>query len=648
MTPRKGESEVAGPESVSRRSVLATMGALPVLVAAPAALGVLGAPSAAAATAAVVDPSARRQTIRGFGGMNHTLWISDLTPAQRDTAFGNGEGQLGFTVLRIPVHEDRANWSREVATARRAVEHGALVIASPWNPPAHMVETFVRGTQTDAKRLRYDMYGAYAQHLNDFYLFMRDNGVDLYAISVQNEPDYAHDWTWWTPTEMIRFLRENAGSIQTRVIAPESFQYVKSFSDPILNDPAALANVDVLGAHLYGTPFGNFSYPLFKEKGQGKELWMTEVYHPNSSDSADLWPQALDVGEHIHRAMVDGEFQAYLWWYIRRGYGPMREDGRISKRGANMAHFSKFVRPGYVRVDATANPQPNVYTSAYRGGDSTVVIVAVNKGTSPVSQQFTLANTTVSGVSSWVTDATRTLAPQAGGGASNGSFTGELPAQSVTTFVLDVAPPTGGDTEPPTAPGAPSASQVTAGSVTLDWPASTDDVRVAGYDVVRVSGGTETPAASSTTTQATVTGLTAGTAYTFAVYARDAAGNRSPRSATVTITTADASTGTCGVRYRTVDDWGSGFQGEIVVHNTGTAALTGWTLAFTFTAGQTITQMWGGTPAQNGGAVSVTPVAWTSTIPAGGSVTVGFIAGRGGSNPAPSAFTLNGGACTAV
>ncbi|MDT0444385.1 glycoside hydrolase family 30 beta sandwich domain-containing protein [Streptomyces johnsoniae] len=435
MTSRRNESMAARPELPSRRSVLATMGALPVLVAAKPASAATGAPAAAAAGEVIVDPSAERQTIRGFGGMNHTAWINDLTPAQRDTAFGNGEGQLGFSVLRIPVHEDRANWSREVATARRAIEHGATVIASPWNPPAHMVETFVRGNQSDARRLRHDMYGAYAQHLNDFHGFMRDNGVGLYAISVQNEPDYAHDWTWWTPGEMIRFLRENAGSIGTKVIAPESFQYVKSFSDPILNDPAALANLDILGAHLYGTPHGNFPYPLFREKGQGKELWMTEVYHPNSSDSADLWPQALDVGEHVHRALVDAEFQAYVWWYIRRSYGPMREDGQISKRGANMAHFAKFVRPGYVRLDATSNPQSNVYTSAFKGGDSEIVIVAINKGTSPVSQSFTLGNAPASSVSPWLTDASRNLAPQGGITLSNGSFTGQLPARSVTTFV---------------------------------------------------------------------------------------------------------------------------------------------------------------------------------------------------------------------
>lgn len=429
MTSRHSESKVTGPESPSRRSVLATLGALPVVMAATPAVAASRAPSAAAATV-VVDPSATRQTIRGFGGMNHTVWISDLTSAQRETAFGNGDGQLGFTVLRIPVHEDQANWSREVATAKRAAELGATVIASPWNPPSSMLENFSGG-----RRLRYDMYGAYAQHLNSFYEYMRNNGVNLYAISVQNEPDYAHDWTAWTSTEMVNFLKNNAGSINTKVIAPESFQYVKSFSDPILYDAAALANMDILGAHLYGTQYGNFPYPLFQQRGAGKELWMTEVYYPNSSDSADTWPQALDVGEHIHHALVDAEFQAYVWWYIRRSYGPMREDGQISKRGANMAHFSKFVRPGYVRINVTANPQSNVYTSAFKGSNSKIVLVAINKNTSSVSQQFTLQSSTASSVSSWVTDASRNLASQSGIGVSNGSFTAQLPARSVTTFV---------------------------------------------------------------------------------------------------------------------------------------------------------------------------------------------------------------------
>ncbi|WP_426502360.1 cellulose binding domain-containing protein [Dactylosporangium sp. McL0621] len=451
MTQDRNEPPAGERRMLSRRTVLTAMGAVPVLTVAGSVL----LATDASAAAANINPSAPRQTIRGFGGMAHAAWIGDLTAAQRTTAFGGGDGQLGFSLLRIPVGENQSDWSRDLATAKRAVELGATVIASPWNPPASMIETFTHGSQTNAKRLRYSSYGAYAQHLNDFTSYMRTNGVNLYGISVQNEPDYATDWTWWTSAEIVRFLRENAGSISTRVIAPESFQYVKSMSDPILNDPTALANVDIIGAHLYGTSYANFPYPLFKQKGAGKELWMTEVYYPNSSDSGDLWPQALDVGEHIHHAMVDAEFQAYIWWTIRRSYGPMREDGQISKRGAMMAQFARFVRPGYVRIDATANPASNVFVSAYRGGN-TVVIVAVNKNTSAVTQQFTLANTTASGsVANWLTDASRNVAPQSALSMSNGSLTVTLPARSAMTFVAAL----GDTTSPsPSVPVSPSPS----------------------------------------------------------------------------------------------------------------------------------------------------------------------------------------------
>ncbi|MFK4104043.1 cellulase family glycosylhydrolase [Streptomyces sp. NPDC019531] len=202
-----------------------------------------------------------------------------------------------------------------------------------------------------------------------------------------------------------------------------------------------------------------------------------------------------------------------------------------------------------------------------------------------------------------------------------------------------------GDTQAPTAPGTPTASAVTASSANLSWTASTDNVGVAGYDVVRVSGGTETTVAASTVNSVTVSGLTADTAYSFAVYARDAAGNRSARSATVNITTAAAPTGSCSVGYRVVGEWPGGFQGEIAIRNTGTAAVTGWKLGFSFTDGQTVSNMWGGTAAQSGAAVTVTPASYTNTIPAGGSVTVGFIGSKGTTNTAPTAFTLNGATC---
>ena len=165
-------------------------------------------------------------------------------------------------------------------------------------------------------------------------------------------------------------------------------------------------------------------------------LFALEVYYPNSKDSADVWPGALDVAQHVHNAMVEAEFQMYVWWYIRRLYSPLKEDGAISKRGYMMAHFSKFVRPGYIRIDAAKNPETNVFVSAYKSGNK-VVIVAVNKKTSVSNMNFTVSGGGATGsVESWRTSGTENMLKATGTITVNGGkFSAALPAQSVTTFV---------------------------------------------------------------------------------------------------------------------------------------------------------------------------------------------------------------------
>ncbi|MFJ8716082.1 cellulase family glycosylhydrolase [Streptomyces violaceus] len=205
----------------------------------------------------------------------------------------------------------------------------------------------------------------------------------------------------------------------------------------------------------------------------------------------------------------------------------------------------------------------------------------------------------------------------------------------------------GGDTTPPTAPGTPTASEVTSSSVKLAWAAATDATGVTGYDVVRVSGATETAATTTTGTSATVTGLAPSTSHTFAVYARDAAGNRSPRSATVTVKTSPGgSPSACGVGYRVTSSWPGGFQGEVTLRNTGTSAINGWTLRWAFPDSQRITNLWGGTATQSGSEVSVAAASYTAAIPAAGSVTLGFTATRSTANSSPTTFTLNGATCS--
>ncbi len=156
-----------------------------------------------------------KQTIRGFGGINHPEWYSDLNAAERQLAFGNGTGQLGLTVLRTFVSDNSANWSKGIETAKYAYAQGAYVFASPWNPPTGMFVT-VNGV----KRINPATYGQYADHLNSYMTYRKGQGVNLYGISVQNEPDYADQWTEWSPQEGVDFIKGYADRIKCKLITP--------------------------------------------------------------------------------------------------------------------------------------------------------------------------------------------------------------------------------------------------------------------------------------------------------------------------------------------------------------------------------------------------------------------------------------------
>lgn len=104
----------------------------------------------------------------------------------------------------------------------------------------------------------------------------------------------------------------------------------------------------------------------------------------------------------------------------------------------------------------------------------------------------------------------------------------------------------------------------------------------------------------------------------------------------------------CRVGYG-VNDWGTGFTAAITITNTGSAAISGWTLAFTFPGNQRIAPPgWGATWNQPAGSAAVTGtnLDYNRTIAAGASITgIGFNAGYTGGNPRPSGFTLNGVSC---
>jgi len=399
-------------------------------------LSLIFATNVYAQNAAVIDLDSTHQVIRGFGAANILQWRRDMTASEIETAFGTEEGQLGFTILRLMVEPDKNRWNLYIPTAKKAHDRGVKIIAAPWNAPAGMTETV-----GDALRIRYDMYDEYAEHLDSFNTFMTNNDVPLYAISVQNEPDWNGGWTQWTSAEMLTFMKENASEIGTRVMAPESFQFRRSMSDPILNDAEACANLDIVAGHIYGG--GRAPYPLAEEKG--KEVWMTEYLINSGSPPADLdidtgWTGAMQTAENISDCM-NANMNTYVWWYIVRYYGPIADGtyadkGEVTKKGYVMSQFSRFIRPGYLRVQCDDNPQSDVYASAYKDTTSSrVVIVAINTASFAKNQIFAFQNGEVEIVRPYVTSETKNCNREDYILVTNDSLNVTLDAGSITTFV---------------------------------------------------------------------------------------------------------------------------------------------------------------------------------------------------------------------
>ncbi len=404
-----------------------------------------GEVTVSAASTATVNLSKTYQNIRGFGGIDLPEWQGySLNDSELARAFGNGPGQLGLTVLRVYVNPDKNQWNKTLKTAQYASKAGATLFATPWEPPSNLAVNGSGGARGGKKRLPKSNYAAYAQHLNDFGNYMKNNGAPLYSISVQNEPDYAEEWTAWSTDETTDFLANYADKItSTRVMSPESFQYGawndgKDYYQKVLNNQKAMANCDVFGTHFYGTPRSKMDFPALESCG--KEIWMTEVYVPNSeANSANRWPEALQVAENIHDGLVVGNMSAYTWWYIKRSYSLLdQSNGSITKRGYMMAQYSKYVRPGYRRTEVTEQPQSNVLVSAYKGDNNKVVIVAINKGNSEVNQQFEISGQTITSAVRYRTTGSENLAESKMSPSGSG-FNSQLPANSVSTYVCTIS-----------------------------------------------------------------------------------------------------------------------------------------------------------------------------------------------------------------
>jgi hypothetical protein len=108
---------------------------------------------------------------------------------------------------------------------------------------------------------------------------------------------------------------------------------------------------------------------------------------------------------------------------------------------------------------------------------------------------------------------------------------------------------------------------------------------------------------------------------------------------------AGAAAAGCSVNYAVSSQWQGGFGGNVSITNLGDP-LTSWTLTWSFSAGQTVTQAWNVSMTQSGSAVTARNASYNGSVATNDTVSFGFNGSWTGSNPAPTSFAVNGVTCT--
>ena len=367
-----------------------------------------GCLSVAAQTTVRIDATKKHQHITGFGGFvcspqfqyNH-MSTSDIKKVWGETS------TVGCNIMRLYIPIGRNAWSQSLATAKQAKQLGIIVFASPWGQPAEWKTNNSSDAVNDKGeqgKLKRENWPDYAQYLDDYVQYLRQNGVELDAISIQNEPDWPCSYAGclWSASEMAEFVKTYGKQISCKVITPETLAVSDSYANA-LNKADVLDGFDIYGGHQYGgiqSAYKNLA-------GKGKELWMTEYLInwnevENNTRNFDFSKDFFNFFRAINTCML-GDFNAWIHYAAKRYYGMLGDgqrgagaSGVVTKRGYIMAHFAKYVT-GMTRIDVDFG-STGLEGSAYlsQTGD-TVVAVMANATSQAVNMTLDLPFYTQSG-----------------------------------------------------------------------------------------------------------------------------------------------------------------------------------------------------------------------------------------------------------
>jgi glucuronoarabinoxylan endo-1,4-beta-xylanase len=389
-----------------------------------------------------VDPTKQHQVVDGFGLAD--VWQGSSSAAMQTLLWDPVNG-IGLTLLRIGIDgtsgKPNIMGAAGYADGQACVKYAGCackVWAAPWSPPAGDKDN---NNVNNGGHLNSASYASWAAILAAFPAFYKQNGgVDLFAISAQNEPDFTASYQscLFNASQMVAWINVlgpllAALSPPVKVLAAEPDNWGNiwggdGYGPAIIADSKADSYVGPIATHDYGnTSAGTYGRPA-PPANNTHHVWETECT-PN-----DTGP--ITIATMIYAAFATGGVNGWHYWWTQ---ALVPNASSPPAQVYALGNFSKFVRPGYYRVDvsgaAKASGTVPLVLAFSNPPDGTVAIVVVNGGSAQQVSFFVSGTAWPASVTPYVTTSSSKLAAGTAITVTAGRFSASLAAQSVTTFV---------------------------------------------------------------------------------------------------------------------------------------------------------------------------------------------------------------------
>jgi len=319
-----------------------------------------------------IDSKTKYQYVRGFGGMDSAWSSPRMNSNEYETLFDPEKIGLNMFRIMLPPNSTNINSSMKnvhknyIEAVKIANKYDGYVLASPWSPPAAWKSNGSINGGKDV-HLKPEHYQDYADYLKSFAQYMADMGAPVYAVSIQNEPNYetTYDGCLWSQQQMRDFFLQTGRftdgvkgfgggkEIPTVLTMNGESANHPNINDAALNNATSRAAIDLIGRHTYGNRQNRYALAI-DHPTDPKEVWMTEnninsgneSSYPNDSKWNYVWKILNDIDLSIRL----NDESAYIWWYSKRFYSLLGDgqygasEGYILPRGYALSHYAKFAK----------------------------------------------------------------------------------------------------------------------------------------------------------------------------------------------------------------------------------------------------------------------------------------------------------------